>query len=594
MKVLGWIGAILAVYVVFVLAFDGVFLGYFQPKLEASGIPMLVLTTTDDAGATGDRMLARIELDEALYVSAHHWPRGWYHNAVARPDVRASIDGVSASYRAVPIQGDEFDRVATALPLGLVTRFLMGFPPPRDILRLDPVALGAASTGKRPPNVLLILADDLGYADLGFSGVEDIPTPNLDALAASGVRLTSGYVSSTWCSPTRAGLLTGRHQERFGAQGHERSPDQAMSLDETTLADRLRAVGYATGLIGKWHLGTAPDYHPMERGFDEFFGFLRGSHAFLPDVPIIIFPGKDGQGVDFGATEQGRARLDGQIQRGREFVREDAYLTDAFGREAVSFIQRHESEPFFLYLSFNAPHTPMHVTDELLDRFSTTADPVRRRYNGMTFAIDEAVGAVMAQLRRSNLVDDTLVFFLSDNGGPTVPTYAYNASSNAPLRGSKGTALEGGIRVPFVMSWPGVIPAGSTFDEPVVQLDVAPTVLAAAGLAAVPGLDGVDVLPQLTGASTTPPHDALFWRSFGQIAVRQGDWKLVTYPVPMGTDEMPHGNPPYRGPLTEPRLYNLRDDIGETVDLAGAEPERAEHLLALWNAWNADLPALVP
>lgn len=162
-------------------------------------------------------------------------------------------------------------------------------------------------------------------------------------------------------------------------------------------------------------------------------------------------------------------------------MREDAYLTDAFGREAVSFIQRHESEPFFLYLSFNAPHTPMHVTDELLDRFSTTADPVRRRYNGMTFAIDEAVGAVMAQLRRSNLVDDTLVFFLSDNGGPTVPTYAYNASSNAPLRGSKGTALEGGIRVPFVMSWPGVIPAGSTFDEPVVQLDVAPTVLARPG-----------------------------------------------------------------------------------------------------------------
>ncbi len=589
MKIVKWIGGVLAVYVVFVIAFDGVFLGYFQPQLEATGIPMLVLTTTDDSGEAGDRMLARIEMGDELYVSAHHWPRGWYHKALARPDVRVEIDGEIADYRAVRIEGEEFEQVATAFPLGFVTRFLMGFPPPRDILRLDAVAPWA-NTLERRPNVLLIVADDLGYADVGFQGVKDIPTPSLDALAASGVRVTNGYVSSTWCSPTRAGLLTGKHQERFGEGGHETAPGQAMSLAETTLAEHLQAAGYVTGLVGKWHLGTEPEYHPMERGFDEFFGFLRGAHTFLPEVPIIIFPDEEGNGVDFGATEA-RAGLDGQIQRGRAFVQEEAHLTDAFGREAVSFIERHESDPFFLYLSFNAPHMPMQATDELLDKFASTEDPVRRLYNGMTFAIDEAVGAVMAQLRRSNLIDNTLIFFISDNGGPTVLTYAYNASNNAPLRGSKGTALEGGIRVPFVVSWPSVVPAGITFDEPVVQLDIIPTVLAAAGLEPAPNLDGVDILPQLTGMSAAAPHDALYWRSFGQMAVRQGDWKLVTYPTPVDTDEMPHGNPPYRGPLTEPRLYNLRDDIGEENNLADSESARAAELLALWNAWNAELQA---
>lgn len=327
----------------------------------------------------------------------------------------------------------------------------------------------------------------------------------------------------------------------------------------------------------------------MKRGFDEFFGFLRGAHSFLPDIPIIIFPDKNGEGVDFGATEQGRSRLDGQILRGYDVVREENYLTDAFGREAVSFIKRHEAEPFFLYLSFNAVHTPMHADDLRFEKFSNIEDPVRRIYNAMTLAMDDAVGEVMAQLRRSNLEEKTLVFFISDNGGPTVLRYAYNASSNAPLRGSKGTALEGGIRVPFVASWPGVLSAGVNHDEAVIQLDIMPTILAAAGLDIPSELDGINLLPQLRGERSDRPKGALFWKSLGQMAVRQGDWKLVTYPEMINHGELPRGFDQDAGPLTLPQLYNLQTDIGEHNDLAAAEPERVAELQALWNEWNAEI-----
>ena len=439
----------------------------------------------------------------------------------------------------------------------------------------------------RPPNIVLIVADDLGYADVGFHGVEDIPTPSLDALARRGVRFTNGYVSGTWCSPSRAGFLTGRYQQRFGESGHEAALENSLSLSETTLAERLQAAGYVTGLVGKWHLGLAPEFHPLERGFDEFFGFLRGGHNFLPDVPSIIFPDHEGLGEDLGATEEGRAHLHRQIMRGTEPVVEENYLTDAIGREAAAFVERHEAEPFFLFVSFNAVHTPMQATERRLGVFDDVSHPVRRVYNAMMLALDEAVGALFEQLDRSGVLEDTLVFFISDNGGPTLHRYAYNASDNTPLRGSKGTTLEAGIRVPFVASWPGGLPSGTSFDEPVIALDLVPTALAAAGVVIEEewAFDGVNLLPYLHGDATGRPHEALFWRSWGQMAVRRGDWKLVSYVAKMDEGELLRGEA--RDEMTPYRLYNLRRDVGESEDLAEDEPERAAELLALWRGWNA-------
>ena len=451
--------------------------------------------------------------------------------------------------------------------------------------------MAAAAGADRRPNIVLIVADDLGYADVGFQGVQDIPTPSLDALAARGVRLTNGYVSGTWCSPTRAGLMTGRYQQRFGPGGHEEAERHGLLLDEVTLADRLAAAGYATGLVGKWHLGVDPDYHPLERGFQEFFGFLPGGHNFLPGLPIVIFPDHEGNGDDLGEQSQEvRENLDGNIRRGREKVPEPDYLTDAFGREAVSFIQRHEKEPFFLYLSFNAVHTPMQADDGRFEKFAHIDHPVRRIYNAMMVAMDDAIGAVMDQLKRSKISDNTIVFFINDNGGPTVHRFAYNASDNTPLRGSKGTTLEAGIRVPFVVSWPAVLPQGQDYDQPVISLDILPTVLAAAGVAGADGAkyDGVNLIPHLSGTTETAPHDVLYWRSRGQMAVRQGDWKLVSYVAKMDEGEIMRGEP--LDVMTPHRLYNLRDDIGEARDLAKQEPKRVARMLALWNRWNAEMP----
>ena len=451
----------------------------------------------------------------------------------------------------------------------------------------------AASIADRKPNIVLIVADDLGYADVGFHGVKDIPTPGLDALAAGGIRLTNGYVTGTWCSPSRAALMTGRYQQRFGDNGHESTPGYGLDLEETTLADRLRTAGYTTGLVGKWHLGEDPKFHPMQRGFDEFFGFLRGGHNFFPDVPIIIFPDRNGIGEDLGQITEARETLDRQILRDNEHVAEETYLTDAFSREAVSFIRRHEAKPFFLYLSFNAVHTPMQATDDRLKKFASVNHPVRKVYNAMTLAMDEAVGDVLTQLARSGLEEDTLIFFISDNGGPTLHKYAYNASDNSPLRGSKGTTLEAGIRVPFVISWPGQIASGEKYNEPVIQMDIFPTVLAAAGIDAESKkrLDGVNLLPYLHGETSTSPHEALFWRSLGQMAIRRGNWKLVSYVAKMDEGELLRSDS--RDEMTPLRLYDLKRDIGESQDLSKQEPQVAAELLSLWNQWNDRMkPAL--
>ncbi len=351
------------------------------------------------------------------------------------------------------------------------------------------VACGGERRPADRPNVVVIVADDMGYGDVGVHGCRDIPTPHIDSIAKAGVRCTAGYVSAPQCSPTRAGLLTGRYQQRFGHESNGAIPGSALPLTETTLAARLKAAGYATGLVGKWHLGDDADHHPLERGFGEFFGFLGGANPYLP---------------------QGRSGVVPRILRGREDAREEGYLTDAFAREAVSFVDRHKDGPFFLYLAFNAPHGPLQASVTYLKRFESIKDEKRRTYAAMVSALDDAVGAVMAKLHAAGLDERTLVVFLSDNGGPT----DVNGSSNAPLRGVKGETREGGIRVPFLLRWPGRLPAGAIYDRPVIQLDLHPTALAAAG-APVPAdatPDGVDLLPYLTGSKSGDPHELLYWR----------------------------------------------------------------------------------
>ena len=443
------------------------------------------------------------------------------------------------------------------------------------VLAMAGIAIGislsprpAFAVERRKPDILIIVSDDHGYADTGFNGCKDIATPNLDSLAQTGVRLSNGYVSCPYCSPTRAGLLTGRYQQRFG---HEFNPGAADSeniglpLSETTLADRLKAAGYVTGVVGKWHLGGVPKFHPQRRGFDEFFGFLGGAHSYFP-----------GQGAP--------------IYRGTEAVVEKDYLTDAFAREAVSFVERHKKEPFFLYLAFNAVHTPMHADDKRIGRFASIKDESRRKYAAMLTALDEGVGKVLEALRASGLEQDTLIVFLSDNGGPTMRGTTINGSRNDPLRGSKRTTLEGGIRVPFVVRWKGSLPEGSVYEQPVIQLDVLPTVLAAAGLKTDTDwrLDGVNLLPHLKGEKSEPPHDALYWRLGQQTAVRRGDWKLVRYDQ---TADLAGATSDAQSEakVTQPRLYNLAQDVGEGKDLAADHPEKVKELQGLWNSWAAEL-----
>lgn len=423
------------------------------------------------------------------------------------------------------------------------------------------------------PNVIVIVGDDMGYHDVGVHGCTDIPTPHLDALAAAGVRCTSGYVSGPYCSPTRAGLLTGRYQTRFGHEFNpggrpqrrravaEQSAAPGLPLTETTIADRMKTAGYVTGLVGKWHLGNDDAHHPQQRGFDEFFGFLAGGHSYFPGggAPIL---------------------------RGTERVDEQEYLTDAFGREAVDFIERHREERFFLYLAFNAVHTPMQATDERLQEFASIQDKKRRIYAAMMSAMDDAVGQVLKKLKDSGLEENTLVFFFSDNGGPCMRGTTINGSDNSPLRGSKRTTLEGGVRVPFFVKWPAKLPAGKVYDLPVIQLDVLPTALAAAGVntSADAELDGVDLIPYFTGQDQNGPHAALYWRFGQQMAIRQGDWKLVKY------DPAVDGQ---SGQATEAKLYNLADDIGEKRDLAAEHPEKVKQLQAAWDQWNeSNIPPL--
>jgi arylsulfatase A-like enzyme len=424
----------------------------------------------------------------------------------------------------------------------------------------------AATEAADKPNVLVIFADDLGYGDIGVQGGREAPTPHIDALAASGVRCTSGYVSAPYCSPSRAGFLTGRYQTRFG---HEFNPHQGdetklgLPLDQRTIADRLHAAGYATGLVGKWHQGFSPAHHPQSRGFDDYFGFLVGGHNFLLH--------KDAE------PKFGSAHSHDLIYRGREVQKLDGYTTDLFTDEAVAFVDRHAQQPWFLYLAYNAVHTPLEVLKKYGDRVpATITDPDHRGYLSLLIGLDDSIGRLMAHLKKSRADKNTLVFFVSDNGGSgRKPFLAYNTAVNTPLRGNKGQTLEGGIRVPFFVSWTGRVPAGKTYDQPVIALDILPTACALAETTPGSEIDGANLLPHLTGETSAAPHSALYWRFGPQKAVRRGDWKLVDW-----RDFDKKENSGWQ-------LYNLSQDIGEQHDLASTNPQLVAELSGAWNEWDA-------
>lgn len=419
--------------------------------------------------------------------------------------------------------------------------------------------LGAAER----PNVLIIYADDLGYGDLSVQGNTDFTTPNIDSIAQNGVKFTDGYVTAPLCSPSRAGMLSGQYQQRFGAEvnpAHGNAPlakaanRTGMPAEIVTFAERMKALGYATGLIGKWHLGFSPEQHPMKQGFDEFFGFLSGARGYID--------AKASKGRDY-------------IMRGYEQIPKLTYTTDMFGEEASAFVKKHDGKPWFLYLAFNAVHTPMQVKEEDKALFPEIKDVRRRQLASMATRMDKNVGLVLETLRQSGQLDNTLIFFASDNGGPEMVTACPNATNNGPLRGNKSQMLEGGIRVPMFAQWTGHIPAGSVYREPVSTLDWQPTALAAAGgnPQADKALEGVDLLPYVTGTKNGEPHEVLYWRMGSKSAIRQGDWKLCR--------EKEKGG-----------LYNLADDIGEANDLSAAQPEKVKELQAAWDAWNATLPVM--
>jgi len=460
------------------------------------------------------------------------------------PKMSADLDGVHAMNKR------EGSKNRWSLSCTSIVRFIL------SSAALLPVS-GGFFAAERPqrPNVIVILTDDHGYADVGFHGCQDIPTPHLDDLARGGVVCTDGYVTCPVCSPSRAGLLTGMYQQRWGFDDNSWSAKTGLATEAKTVADFLKNAGYKTVALGKWHLGQLPQFRPLVRGFTDHYGFLGGGRSFLPlqESQGVAFVPKDPDQVDLWRNEQR--------------VEDPPYLTDALGDEAVKYIERYKAEPFFIYLAFNAPHVPLQATPAYLQRFPRLKG-ARQTYAAMVSAVDDAVGRVLDKLHRENLQEQTLIFFLSDNGGHPIA----NGAQNHPLRREKGTVYEGGIRVPFVVKWTGRIPAGKSYSHPVISLDIAATALAAAGIAPGVPLDGTDLVPYLSGKSNAPPHETLYWRFVDQRAIRHGKWKLTT----------PRGEPE--------GLYDLSTDISESTDISAANPQTVTHLKALYAQWEAQLP----
>lgn len=424
-------------------------------------------------------------------------------------------------------------------------------------------ALCSSLSAATQPNVLVIIADDLGYADIGVHGGKEVPTPNIDALAASGVRCTSGYVSAPYCSPSRAGFLTGKAATRFGHEFNPHVGDEAklgLPLDQRTIANVMHDAGYATALVGKWHQGFDEAHHPQSRGFDDYFGFLVGGHNFLLH--------KDAE------PKFGTAHSHDLIYRGREVQRLDGYTTDLFTDEAIGFMNRNAKKPWFLYLAYNAVHTPLEIVEKHQSRLpAVVKTPGRRGYLSLLLGLDDAIGRLTAELKAKH--PNTLVFFFSDNGGSGKrPFFATNTGINTPLRGDKGQTLEGGIRVPFFVSWTGQLPAGKVYDQPVSALDVLPTAASVAGTKAPEGIEGVNLLPHLKGEKADAPHESLAWRFGPQKAIRRGKWKLVDFRDFEAKTQSGW------------QLFDLDADISESKNLATEHPELVAELSKAWDDWN--------
>lgn len=414
-------------------------------------------------------------------------------------------------------------------------------------------------SGDDPPNIVVLFSDDAGYADFGFQpDVRDDfrnLTPRIDSIAKAGCRFSSAYMSGSVCSPSRAGLMTGRYQQRFG---HDNNippgyMEGGLPLTETFGAKRLKELGYATGLIGKWHLGYPDEYHPNRRGFDYFYGCLQGSRKYFPIEnvsPHRVFLEND------TPTE------------------ETGYVTDRIGDGACRFISENKDAPFFLFVSFTATHGPLNAKQEHLDKLAHIAQPRRKKNAGLMMSMDENVGKILDRLNELGLTENTIVIFSNDNGGQT-----QTGANNHPLQGRKGSLWEGGIRVPMALQWPAKVASGSVVDDPVIALDWLPTFIEAAGHKVDHGweLDGISLLDRITGAVDALPERSLFWRRNGEsgaIAVRRGDWKMLHL---RGEEE------------AEPMLFNVTDDIGEVHDFAAHHASKLRELTERASSWESEL-----
>lgn len=420
-------------------------------------------------------------------------------------------------------------------------------------LSLVAAPLIAAKTDLTKPNIIVIYTDDHGYADLGIQGaVQDIRTPNIDALARSGVLAKHGYSTAPQCMPSRAGLLVGKFQNRFNLESNGHSLDGFNK--ETTIATRLQQAGYTTAQFGKWHLG--PDAEIPNHGFKHVFAHA-GQPAFFANITL------DGNDRPMGRTPSARYHLDGCSQA------------------AAAIIARYKNDPFFLYIAYRAPHTPLDAPKSYTARFPGEMPERRRQALAMLSAVDDGVGLITATLKKHDLTERTLIIMIGDNGAPLKihktdtplngDAGGWDGSLNTPLNGEKGMLSEGGMHVPFVVSWPGAIPSGQSYDKPVSALDVAATAAALANIPTKPGdLDGVNILPHLKGEIKTPPHDALYWRWIAQSAIREGDWKLLR-----------GGNREY--------LYDLGHDLEEKNNLAASHPDIARRLREKLGKWCGGL-----
>ncbi len=421
----------------------------------------------------------------------------------------------------------------------------------------------AQRSDKEQPNIILLFADDAGYHDFGFQGSHSFKTPQLDKLATEGVILNQFYVTAAVCGPSRAGMLTGMYQQRFGFEENNvpgyMSPsgpdgeDMGLPVHLKTMGDHLKNLGYRTAIYGKWHMGGRPEFHPLSRGFDEFYGFRDGARSYyaMSQEEAVKDPMKRLE-RDFGNFEE-----------------HEGYLTDVLADEASEFIARNRNTPFFLFLSFNAVHTPMQAKPEDLELFPELTGK-RKTLAAMTWAMDRACGKVLDALKVNGIEDNTILIFTNDNGGPTDASSA----NNYPLSGTKANHLEGGIRVPCIVKWPGKIEGGTTYDNMTSTLDFLPTFLSAAGAEpdTIPGIDGVDLLSYLNGAKTDEqPHDQLFWKKENRGAVRMGDWKLLRFP------DRPA------------ELYLISDDQAEENNLAHKYPERVKAMYKALFEWELTL-----